>query len=56
MLCPPVLHDVLQLGAGQPDVSDWNNALKLGFDPSTEVYPDWLSSQVRGGHHKRVLT
>jgi hypothetical protein len=34
--------------AGQCDVSDWNNALKLGFDPATEAYPDWLSSQVGG--------
>jgi hypothetical protein len=32
--------------AGQPDVSDWNNALKLGFDPETQAYPDWLSNQV----------
>jgi hypothetical protein len=32
--------------AGQPDVSDWNNALKLGFDPQTQAYPDWLSNQV----------
>jgi len=22
--------------------SDWNNALKLGFDPATERWPDWL--------------
>jgi hypothetical protein len=31
---------------GLPDVSDWNNALKLGFDPAAEAYPEWLSSQV----------
>eukprot|EP00775_Hariotina_reticulata_P007510 gene7510-7720_t len=30
---------------GRPGVSDWNNALKLGFDPETESYPQWLSSQ-----------
>ncbi|KAF6265806.1 hypothetical protein COO60DRAFT_1266157 [Scenedesmus sp. NREL 46B-D3] len=30
---------------GRPDVSDWNNALKLGFDPAAEAYPQWLSSQ-----------
>lgn len=32
---------------GQWDVSDWNNALKLGFDPAAERWPDWLASQVR---------
>lgn len=32
--------------SGQSDVSDWNNALKLGFDPASESYPEWLSSQV----------
>lgn len=35
--------------AGQCDVSDWNNALKLGFDPETEAYPDWLAHQVCEG-------
>ena len=34
---------------GRWDVSDWNNALKLGFDPGAEAYPDWLASQVGGG-------
>jgi len=24
--------------------SDWNNALKLGFDPRTERWPDWLGA------------
>ena len=28
-------------------VTDWNNSLKLGYDPGTETYPDWLTSQVR---------
>lgn len=23
-------------------ISDWNNALKLGFDPVAEAWPDWL--------------
>lgn len=30
-------------------MSDWNNALKLGFDPETEAYPDWLAHQVCEG-------
>ena len=25
-------------------VTDWNNALKLGFDPETESYPSWIVS------------
>lgn len=28
-------------------VSDWNNALKLGFEPSTLSYGDWLSDHAR---------
>ncbi len=32
---------------GRYGVTDWNNALKLGYDPETESYPDWLTSQVR---------
>lgn len=32
---------------GRSDVSDWNNALKVGFDPGTEKYPDWLLARVR---------
>lgn len=27
-------------------VTDWNNALKLGFDPGAEEYPDWLLSKA----------
>jgi len=34
-------------------VTDWNNALKLGYDPGSEgydpgseAYPEWLTSQV----------
>jgi hypothetical protein len=30
------------------EVSDWNNALKLGFDPEVEAYPQWLHGKVRG--------
>ncbi|EFJ40231.1 hypothetical protein VOLCADRAFT_40978, partial [Volvox carteri f. nagariensis] len=26
-------------------ISDWNNALKLGYDPETESYPAWLAEQ-----------
>lgn len=27
--------------------TDWNNCLKLGFDPAEERYPEWLMSQVK---------
>lgn len=36
-----LLHE--DVGRG---TSDWNNALKLGFDPGSEAYPDWLARQV----------
>lgn len=39
---------------GRGGVSDWNNALKLGFDPGEEAYPEWLVSQVRGGGRCRL--
>ncbi|WIA31867.1 hypothetical protein OEZ86_002732 [Tetradesmus obliquus] len=45
---PRLLHQadwLAYLLHGRPDVSDWNNALKLGFDPAAEAYPQWLSSQ-----------
>jgi len=29
------------------NTSDWNNALKLGFDPESEAYPEWMLRQVR---------
>ncbi|KAG2426897.1 hypothetical protein HXX76_012684 [Chlamydomonas incerta] len=35
-----LLHE--DVGRG---TSDWNNALKLGFDPGCEAYPDWLARQ-----------
>lgn len=44
-----LLHQADWLAAllhGRWDATDWNNALKLGFDPATERYPDWLASQV----------
>ena len=46
---PVLLHQadwLASLLTGRRDTSDWNNALKLGFDPGTEAYPDWLLSQV----------
>ncbi|MFN4278688.1 FGGY-family carbohydrate kinase [Thermosynechococcus sp.] len=27
---------------GQLGISDWHNALKLGYDPAQEAYPDWF--------------
>ena len=47
---PRVLHHadwVASLLHGRRDASDWHNALKLGFDPGAEAYPDWLLGQVR---------
>ena len=44
-----LLHQADWLAAllhGRWETTDWNNALKLGFDPATESYPDWLASQV----------
>lgn len=44
-----VLHQadwVASLLHGRRDVSDWNNALKLGFDPGAGAYPPWLTNQV----------
>ncbi len=32
---------------GRRDVSDWNNSLKLGYDPGAEAYPNWLTKQAR---------
>ncbi len=34
---------------GQWRVTDYNNALKLGFDPAEECYPEWLAEQVGRG-------
>mmetsp|Transcript_13837 Transcript_13837/g.35766 ORF Transcript_13837/g.35766 Transcript_13837/m.35766 type:complete len:501 (-) Transcript_13837:39-1541(-) len=30
---------------GLADVTDFNNSLKLGYDPQEEAYPSWLASQ-----------
>jgi len=46
---PAMLHQADWLASllhGRRDCSDWNNALKLGFDPEVEGYPDWLLKQV----------
>lgn len=45
---PVLLHQADWLSSlltGRRDVSDWNNALKLGFDPETEAWAPWLQSQ-----------
>ena len=47
---PRLLHHADWLASllhGRRDCSDWNNALKLGYNPGAEAYPDWLLSQVR---------
>ena len=31
---------------GERRATDYNNALKLGYDPGGEVYPEWLVEQV----------
>ncbi|KAL6844176.1 hypothetical protein ACP4OV_025849 [Aristida adscensionis] len=36
---------LLWLLHGQYGVSDYNNALKVGYDPEAESYPSWLMSQ-----------
>ncbi|KAE8667392.1 Xylulose kinase-1 isoform 2 [Hibiscus syriacus] len=36
---------LLWLLHGQLGVSDYNNALKVGYDPEIDSYPDWLLSQ-----------
>ncbi len=48
-LAPPpgslVLHQadwLLGRLCGRQGVSDWNNCLRLGYDPAMECWPDWL--------------
>lgn len=46
---PRLLHQADWLASllhGNRCYSDWNNALKLGFDPEIEAYPSWLMEQV----------
>ena len=34
---------------GRWAASDWNNCLKLGYDPAAQAFPAWLASQVCAG-------
>ncbi|MCC5954599.1 MAG: FGGY-family carbohydrate kinase [Natronohydrobacter sp.] len=45
-----VVHqaDWIAMQLGAPWVSDANNALKTGYDPVTEVWPDWVLSLASG--------
>jgi D-ribulokinase len=46
--CPVILHQADWLGFllhGQCGITDWNNALKLGFDPEIELYPEWMTNK-----------
>ncbi|GAQ91034.1 xylulose kinase-1 [Klebsormidium nitens] len=40
---------------GVMGVSDYNNALKLGYDPAREEYPDWLAFQPFAGMLPRIV-
>ncbi|MBE9065320.1 FGGY-family carbohydrate kinase [Leptolyngbya cf. ectocarpi LEGE 11479] len=40
---------------GHPGISDYNNALKLGYDPQHLTYPDWLQTLEIGPWLPRVL-
>ena len=47
---PRLMHQADWLAAllhGRWAASDWNNCLKLGYDPAAEAFPGWLTSQVR---------
>jgi len=49
---PRLLHQADWLAAllhGRWAASDWNNCLKLGYDPAAQAFPDWLASQVCAG-------
>lgn len=46
---PVLLHHadwLASLLTDRRDTSDWNNTLKLGYDPEAEQWPPWLISQV----------
>ncbi|MDS3862210.1 FGGY-family carbohydrate kinase [Thermosynechococcaceae cyanobacterium BACA0444] len=48
------LHQADWLGFllhGQLGISDYHNALKLGYDPAREVYPDWFQHPVLAPLH-----
>ncbi|EFN55058.1 hypothetical protein CHLNCDRAFT_31526 [Chlorella variabilis] len=45
---PCIVHQadwIAGLLHGEWRVTDYNNALKLGYDPAAECYPDWLCDQ-----------
>ncbi|GAB4819112.1 hypothetical protein N2152v2_006158 [Parachlorella kessleri] len=45
---PIISHQADWLAAllhGQQAVTDYNNCLKLGYDPAEECYPDWLADK-----------
>ncbi|EFJ28318.1 hypothetical protein SELMODRAFT_146969 [Selaginella moellendorffii] len=46
---------LLYLLHGRLGISDYNNALKVGFDPETEEYPDWLRKQEFGDMLPNVI-
>ncbi len=47
---------VLSQFTGKPGISDWNNTLKLGFDPETLSWPGWLTEIDMGkGKFPRVF-
>lgn len=41
---------------GQLGISDYNNALKLGYDPETERYPEWMQCLPPGPKLPRVVS
>lgn len=49
---PVLLHHadwLASLLTDRRDTSDWNNTLKLGYDPEAEQWPPWLISQPYAG-------
>eukprot|EP00899_Mesostigma_viride_P017351 jgi/Mesvir1/25617/Mv01843-RA.1 len=55
---PRMLHQADWLGFqlhGVMGVTDYNNALKVGYDPATESYPSWLSDQPYAHMLPRVV-
>lgn len=41
---------------GRPGISDYHNSLKLGYDPATMRYPEWLSSMMTAPVLPEILT
>jgi len=53
------LHQADWLGFllhGQLGISDYHNALKLGYDPESLSYPDWMKTLPSAPHLPKVLT